>query len=227
MSGKKCGICYTFIMINLTLEAVKDLFPNAAIRNYDKNQIVCYDGDKPQHIFFISQGHVRYYDIDERGNDNILHINGPKNIFPMLYAFGIADEVKGFYAAIDKVEVISVPLNDFHKVMETNIEFSNTLVRWFLGEIEQLVYRINSFEKTDARVKIMYALKYLAINYGHSDQEWQKLDFPVTQQFIADFTGLARETASSAMHGLEKDQVIRKGKLRTLEVKQKELDSLA
>lgn len=214
-------------MINLTLEAVKGLFPQATIRKYDKNQIVCYDGDKPNNIFFISQGHIRYYDIDERGNDNILHINGPKNIFPMLYAFGVADEVKGFYAVIDKVELISVPLDDFHKVMETNIEFSNTLVRWFLGEIEQLVYRINSFEKTDARVKIMYALKYLAKNYGHPAQEWQKLDFPITQQFIADFTGLARETASSAMHALEKDQIIRKGKLRTLEIKQKELDNLA
>lgn len=226
MSSKKCGICYTFIMVNLAFQEVKDLFPNAAVRNYERNQIICYDGDKPHHIFFISQGHIRYYDIDERGNDNILHINGPQNIFPMLYAFGIADEVKGFYAAIDKVEVMCVPLDDFHEVMKTNIDFSNTLVRWFLAEIEQLVYRLNSFEKTDAQVKIMFALKYLAKNYGHTAGEWQKVDFPVTQQFIADFTGMARETASAALHSLEKDQIIRKGKLRTLEVKQKELDKL-
>lgn len=227
MSSKKCEICYTFSMKSLTLQAVKDLFPKSTTRHYDKGQIICYDGDRPQHIFFISEGHVRYYDIDERGNDNILHVNGPKNIFPMLYAFGIADEVKGFYGAIDKVEAICVPIDDFHKVMETNVEFSNTLVRWFLGEIEQLVYRINSFEKTDAQVKILYALKYLATNYGHPAGEWQKVDFPVTQQFLADFTGLARETASAALHHLEKDQLIRKSKLRTLEVRQKELDRLA
>jgi CRP-like cAMP-binding protein len=120
-----------------------------------------------------------------------------------------------------------VPIDDFHEVMQTNIDFSNTLVRWFLGEIEQLAYRINSFEKTDARIKVMYALKYLATNYGHPDQEWQKLDFPITQQFIADFTGMARETASSAMHALEKKEVIKRGKQRTLEVKQSELDKLA
>jgi CRP-like cAMP-binding protein len=226
MPIKKCRICYTFYMTNLTLQAVKELFPRANTRHYDRNQIICYDGDKPQHIFFIIKGHIRYYDIDERGNDNILHINGPKNIFPMLYAFDVADQVNGFYAAIDKVEVLSVALDDFHKVMRTNIDFSNTLVRWFLGEIEQLAYRINSFEKTDARIKIMYALKYLATHYGHSDQEWQKLDFPITQQFIADFTGMARETASSAMHQLEKDKVIKRGKLRTLEVRQEALDSL-
>jgi len=214
-------------MTNLTLHAVKELFPRSTVRNYDKNQIICYDGDKPQHIFFIIKGHIRYYDIDKRGNDNILHVNGPKNIFPMLYAFDVADQVNGFYAAIDNVEVLSVPLDDFHKVMQTNIDFSNTLVRWFLREIEQLAYRINSFEKTDARIKIMYALKYLATNYGHADKEWQKLDFPVTQQFLADFTGLARETASSAMHGLERDKIVRKGTSRTLEIKQDALDKLA
>ena len=214
-------------MVNLTLDGIKDLFPQATIRTYSKNQIICYNGDKPQHIFFVSRGHVRYYDIDDRGNEKILHINGPKNIFPMLYAFKIVNEVKGFYSAIDKVEVISIPLKDFHKVIETNIEFSNTLVRWFLGEIEQLAYRINSFEKTDARDKIMYALKSLAINYGHPANEWQKLDFPITQQFVADFTGLARETVSSAMHELEKEKILKTGKLRSLEIKQKELDKLA
>lgn len=214
-------------MTNLTLQAVKELFPRSTVRRYDKNQIICYDGDKPQHIFFIIKGHISYYDIDERGNDHILHINGPKNIFPMLYAFDVADQVNGFYGAIDNVEVLSVPLDDFHKVMQTDIDFSNTLVRWFLREIEQLAYRINSFEKTDARIKIMYALKYLATNYGHADKEWQKLDFPITQQFIADFTGMARETASSALHSLERDQIIKKGKLRTLEVKQTELDKLS
>ena len=111
--------------------------------------------------------------------------------------------------------------------MGTNIEFSNTLVRWFLGEIEQLAYRINSLEKTDAKVKIMYALKSLATHHGHASKEWRKLDFPITQQFIADFTGLARETVSSAMHELENDKVIKTGKLRSLEVKQSYLDKLS
>lgn len=214
-------------MINLTPQSVKDLFTQATIRSYGKNQIVCYNGDKPHHVFFVIKGYVRYYDIDERGNEKILHINGPQNIFPMLYAFGIADEIKGFYGAIDKVEVMTVPLEDFHHVMETNIEFSNRLVHLFLGEIEQLAYRISSFEKTESRMKVMYSLKSLAINYGHPSQEWQKLDLPITQQFIADFTGLARETVSLTMHELEKDHIIRTGKRRTLDIKRSELDKLA
>ncbi|HUD10116.1 MAG TPA: Crp/Fnr family transcriptional regulator [Candidatus Saccharimonadales bacterium] len=214
-------------MRNLTVESVKGLFPRSTVRRYDKNQIICYHGDKPQHIFFVLKGHVRYYDIDEQGNEKILHINGPQNIFPMLYAFDVTDEVNGFYCSIDNVEVLSIPLKDFHEVIKTNIEFSNNLVLWFLNEIEQLVYRLNSLEKTDSRVKILYALKSLALNHGQATDEWHKIGFPITQQFIADFTGLARETVSSTMHELEKDKIVRTGKLRSLEVKRKELDKLS
>jgi CRP/FNR family cyclic AMP-dependent transcriptional regulator len=210
----------------LTVETIKELFPRAGARHYGKNQIICYQGDKPQHIFFVLKGHIKYYDIDDNGNEKILHIIGPQNIFPMLYAFGVSDEIGNFYSTVDAVEVITVPLDEFHKVINTNIEFSNSLTRWFLTEIEQLVLRINSFEKTDSKLKIMHALKYLAINYGHKEKDWSQVDFAATQQFLADFTGLTRETVSNAMNELEKDGVVRTSTGRKIEIKSKELEKI-
>lgn len=219
-------MCYTISMETLTVEAIRKLFPSAGPRHYDKNQIICYHGDKPQYVFYVNKGHVKYYDIDEHGNEKILHINGPQNIFPMLYAFGMNAEINGFYGGIDKVELIAIPLDVFHKVIESNVEFSNQLVQWLLADIEQLAYRLNSLEKTEAKLKILYALKTLALNYGKPSDKWVKIDFPVTQQFVADFTGLARETVSSAMSNLEKEKILRTGKLRSLEVKQEELENI-
>lgn len=213
-------------MQKLTVESIRQLFPAAIVRRYKKNQIVCYQGDRPSNIYFVLSGHIRYYDIDDDGNEKILHINGPQNIFPMLYAFGISEEINAFYATIDEAELLAIPLSDFKKVAESDIKFANSLTRWFLTEIEQLSYRINSFEKTDARNKILFALKYLATNYGSSTNGWQKLGFPVTQQFIADFTGLARETVSTTMGELERDKVIKTGKQKIIEISRKELAAI-
>lgn len=210
-------------MKNLTEQSIRELFPAGGVRRYARNQIICYQGDKPQHVFFILKGHIKYYDIDENGNEKILHIIGPQNIFPMLYAFKVSPETGAFYATIDTVELITIPLQDFHKVIETNIQFSNTLTRWFLTEIEQLVFRINSFEKTDSRLKILHAIKYLAINYGEPAKTWRRINFTVTQQFLADFTGLTRETVSTTMNELEKDSIIRDSTNRCIEVKNSEL----
>jgi CRP/FNR family cyclic AMP-dependent transcriptional regulator len=208
------------------VESIQSIFPKVTLRRYAKNQIVCYQGDKPQYVFFVLKGHLKLYDIDDDGNEKILHIVGPRNIFPMLYAFGVNTEINGFYATIDAVEVMSIGLQDFHTAIETDIKFSNTLTTWFLTEVEQLVFRINSFEKTDSRVKIFHALKYLAVNYGHPIDGWQRLDFVTTQQFLADFTGLTRETVSTVMNELEKKNSVRFGKTHHLEIKDDALDSI-
>lgn len=213
-------------MKNLTVTSIRELFPHANVRHYAKNQIICYQGDKSHHVFFVLKGHIKYYDIDENGNEKILHIVGPQNIFPMLYAFGVTPEISAFYASIDAVEVIVIPIDEFRVATETNIDFANTLTRWFLTEIEQLVFRINSFEKTDSHLKIMHALKYLATNYGQTNGEWEQLNFTVTQQFLANFTGLTRETVSTIMNELEKDDITRCKKSSFLEIKKKELEKI-
>ena len=213
-------------MKKLTTSSIKDVFPKALVRRYDKGQIICYDGDQPQYVFFVAKGHVRYYDIDKEGNEKILHVVGKDNMFPMLFAFGVTEHVDGFYATMEAVEVVAVPLKDFNTLRQEDNQFSNDLTYWFLTEINQLVYRIASLQKTDARDKVLYALSYLASVYGHNVNGWQRLDFPITQQFIADLTGLARETVSNTMHELENDKLVKHRKSHQLDIKSSAINKL-
>lgn len=206
-------------MQTLPLAAIRQLFPKGLERTFAKDQIICYDGDRPASVFFILEGHVKYYDIDDEGNEKILHINGPGNVFPMLYAFKVAKEVRGFYSCIDKTTLLIVPAKEFLRTNSINLEFSNMLNHLFLVEIQELAYRLSALEKTDAKDKILFALKNLSRYYGHSKDHYIAIDFPITRQFMADYTGLARETASIAMSELGKDKIIRMGSQRTLEVK--------
>jgi CRP-like cAMP-binding protein len=221
-----CNIYYNCIVTNLTTAYVKSLFPKSKSRVYEKGQIICYQGDQPHHIFFVSKGHVRYYDIDKQGNEKVLHINGPNNIFPMFYAFGVTKEIDAFYSTLDKAEIMAVPLDDFRKAVKTDIQFSNALNKWFLNELNQLAQRLSSLEKTDAHGKVLFALKYLAINYGEPTGTWQQINIPTTHQFLADFTGLARETVSSIMQEIENSKIIRLGTGRRLEIKRRELQEI-
>ena len=213
--------------MKLTVSSIQTLFPKAIKRHYHKGQIVCYDGDRPQHIFFIASGHIRYYDIDKEGNEKILHIIGKDNVFPMLYAFRVTDYVSGFYATLDETEILAVPLNEFQQATKTNVELSNALTKWFLGEINQLVFRVSSLQKTDARDKVLHVLAYLATEHGKRTGDWQQLGMPITQQFVADLAGLARETVSTIMHSLEKEKLIRTHKPHSLDIRAKVVDELS
>ncbi len=137
----------------------------------------------------------------------------------MIFAFGVEKQVRGFYSCIDKTRLLKVTMDDFHKVVKTNIEFTNMMLVWFLVEIQELSFRLNGQERTDARYKVLFALKNLSRYYGKADGGWMAIDFPVTRQFMAEYTGLARETVSIAMTELEKEKIIKPSKGRTLEVK--------
>lgn len=212
---------------DITLASIKELFPSAKSRTYAKGQIVCFLGDKPQHIFFVVKGHLKYYDIDEQGNEKILHIIGPDNIFPMMYAFGITKEVEAFYGTLEPTTILTVTMQDFQEAIKTNIDFLTKLTRWFLYEISELVYHVSSLEKTDSRGKIMHALKYICVHYSEPHGIWQKLNIPITHQFLADFTGLARETVSATMRDLTEEKLIRPSKGHRLEFKRCEADKIS
>lgn len=213
-------------MSGVTIASIKELFPSAKQRSYAKGQIVCFVGDEPQHVFFVVKGYLKYYDIDEHGNEKIMFLVGPDNIFPMMYAFGVSKEVQAFYATIGATTVLAVPLQEFKEVIATNIEFLTRLTRWFLSEIYELVYHISSLEKTDAREKILRALKYFCVHYSEPYGSWRRIILPVTHQFLADFTGLARETVSTTMHELAQEKLVRLGKGHKLEIKRCEIDKI-
>jgi CRP-like cAMP-binding protein len=213
-------------MKKLTIESFREHFPEARERKYGKNQIICYEGDRPHSVFFVVSGHIKYYDINEEGQEKILHIIGPHNIFPMLYAFDVAKDIDNFYAAVDNVVILTIPLDKFKHLIKTDVKFCHQLTQWFLTEIEHLVLRIGSLEKTDSREKTLHALKFLTMNYGQKDGEWEKLNFTATQQFLADFTGLTRETISSVLHDLEKEQAVKTTKGRLTAVRRTAIENI-
>lgn len=206
-------------MTKPSLELFRNLFPKGIERRYEKNQIICYEGDIPNSVYFILKGHVKYYDIDEDGNEKIIHINSTQNLFPMTVAFSVSESVEGFYSAIDDCLMLVVPINEFKQVVATNIELSNALNKLFILDSQEMANRISAMEKTDAKSKILYSLKSLSNYYSEQNDLWLSINFPVTRQFMAEYTGLARETVSITMTELEKDGVIRTGKQRSLEIK--------
>lgn len=209
----------------LTRREVLALFPNATEREYPAGQIVVYQGDEPSHVFYVAEGALKYYDIDQNGNEKILHIIGQQGLFPMFYAFGTYSEVHAFYSSLSDLKVILIPVDDFKLRAKNDPALSNILLRWFVHETQYIVQRIKSLEKSDARVKVMEALLYLASRHATSKRSgWHSVDFAVSQQFLGDLTGLTRETVSMALKDLEPEKLVRYPKQRDIEIHKERLE---
>ena len=57
----------------LTKEEMKQLFKISSFKQYKKNNILFFEGDKPQQLFLLLDGIVKVYKVDTKGSEIILH----------------------------------------------------------------------------------------------------------------------------------------------------------
>jgi CRP-like cAMP-binding protein len=181
-------------------------------RTYPAGQIIIYDGDAPNLVFFITSGAVKFYDTDSEGREKIMHIGGEGSLFPLFYVFENKDSVNGFYATIDETNVFCVPLEDFQNELKNSSDYAFRTLRWYAEEMDHLVSRVKSLEKSSAKHKVVQALNYLSDQHATTPKgqtKWSRINFPLTQQTLADITGLTRETVNITLKELETAKVAR------------------
>lgn len=209
-----------------TVNEIRQLFPQAIERTYEPGQIVIYDGDQPNHVVYVKSGAYKFYDIDSDGNEKILSIDGAGGIFPIFYTFEDKDHVDAFYSTLTTSTFLMIPMKAFRQVLNESSEASSRVLKWYAGQMDHMVMRLKSMEKSTARQKILEAFVYLSNQESimrQIDDDWSRVTFPLSQQSIADLAGLTRETVNVTMKEIETTGVMRSPRKLVLEINAKKL----
>ena len=188
-------------------------YPHATERTYGAGQIVIYHGDRPDHIMFVKKGAVKFFDTDADGNEKILHIGGPGSIVPLFYSFEQKDHVDAFYETITKTELFLVSLADFREKLRSSSQYTFEVLQWYAAQMDHIVLRLKSLEKSNAKQKILQALFYLSDQHAtrsSATSRWYRINFPLTQQTLGDLTGLTRETVNVTLKDKDLLKMVRK-----------------
>lgn len=205
------------------------MFPSAIERTYKREQIIIYHGDRPDYVMFIISGAVKFYDIDQDGNEKILHIGGPESFFPLFYSFEGKAHVDAFYTTLQRSRFLMIPLEEFGKKIKTDVEFTSQLLMWYAREMDHIVLRLKSLERSTAKQKLLQALVYLSEQHANTkvlSGGWHRVNFLLSQQTMAELTGLTRETVNMTLGEMQKLGVVRIPKKMTLEICKEKLDAL-
>jgi CRP-like cAMP-binding protein len=194
-----------------TVLDIKKRFSNALERTYAAGQVIIYDGDAPGFVHFVISGAVKFYDINSDGSEKIMHIGGKGSIFPLFYSFEDKKQVDGFYATIAETSVIMVPLANFRQELERSPDYAFQALQWYANEMDHLVQRLKSMEKSTAKQRVLQALLYLCDQHSITSQKtkWCRVSFPVTQQTLADLTGLTRETVNITLKDPDCEKLVK------------------
>ena len=208
-------------MKELTHNPLQPLLERAKLRSYPRGQIILYEGENPADAFIVKSGAVKIYDIDEDGNEKIIHILKTLGMFPVIFMFGNAGQTSTFYTTVVDSELYVLPRSEFEAQLARDPQLVLYCLKWFASEVQEIMKRMSSLEKSSTRSKLFATLSYLARHHADPPKSgWQRVRFPVSHQLLADMIGVTRESTTMVMKDMQKEKVVRTPKLGTLEINQ-------
>lgn len=195
------------------------LLKKARRKKISKGQILLYEGDVSMDAMVVKEGIVKIHDIDEQGNDKILHLVKRPAIIPFAFYSGQQIPTRWFYSALTNCELYFIPRQEMLDEIERNSKFALYLMNNFSLEMHEVLTRLGSLGKTNTRDKLIAALKFLATWHAAEKKNgWTRVTFPVNHQLLADMVGITRESAAIAMKELQRGKIVRNPRLTTLEI---------
>jgi CRP/FNR family cyclic AMP-dependent transcriptional regulator len=199
--------------------ALRDRVATARVKAIPKDQIILYEGDRPPQVFVLKRGIVKLYNIDDQGNEKILHLLKPASIMPLAFFSGDSTPTRWYYTALTDCEVYEIPKEALNNLMETDGKVAIYLVNQFSEDVHEVLVRLDSLSKTNVPLKLIAALWYLVACHGISQGKgWWRIPFTVNHQLLSNMMGVSRESTSLAMKSLLDSKVVRNPRLAVLEI---------
>lgn len=196
---------------------LSSLIDSARLKHVPRGQIIIYEGDEVAEILLLQNGIIKINDIDEQGNEKVLHILKPPAIMPL--GFPARATSKWFYTTLIDSDIYTVSREKVQQTMDANTELAAYLIRWFARETHELLVRLSSLGKTNTRDKLIAALKFLGVRHAIERRSgWRRVAFPVSHQLLADMVGVTRESTTLAMKELQDEHLVRYPRLTILEI---------
>ncbi|HJP81745.1 MAG TPA: Crp/Fnr family transcriptional regulator [Candidatus Saccharimonadales bacterium] len=196
----------------------------ARVRHVPGGQIILYADDIPKEVFILKSGIVKLYDIDDQGNEKLLHLVKAPAVVPFAFFSGTEVPLKWFYTTLTDCDMYVLGIDELHTMMHTDAALAELLMNRFSADVHELLVRLSSLGKTNARDKVLAALRFLLTVHAIERRSgWWRVTFPVSHQLIGDLCGITRETTAIAMKELQNETIVRNPRVTILEINKKNL----
>jgi CRP/FNR family transcriptional regulator len=182
-------------------QLVHEEFSKYPKRSYDKGQVLVFDGEELEYVYYLLSGKVRQYGITYRGNEVIINIFKPPAFFPMDRALNRTSD-NYFYKTEEPTELHLVPAGAAVAFLKSNPEVALDLLKRVYRGVDGLLGKMLQLMSGTAKSRLAYEIFIECRRFGdkQSDGSFQ---LETTESDLAARSGLTRETVSREMQKLK------------------------
>lgn len=191
------------------LKTLENFLKQHVVKHYQKGDVILQQDAEPPGVFAVKQGVVKTYNITANGEEKPIGFNTKNDIFPLGWTFGKTHRSQYYYEALGDCEIHSIPKSHLIDFLKNNADATYQMVNRCVRELLAHQMRINALGQSKASEKILHTIHYLALCFGRDVRtDIVEIPLPLTQQDVANFTGLTRETVSVELKKLATQKIL-------------------
>lgn len=161
---------------------------------YSKGEIVFREAAYPAGIFYIVEGKVKKYKVDNEGREHIIYVANPGELIGY-HAILAEDRYPDSASALEKSRIAFIPKEDFLNTLQQSAVLSKRLLKTLSHEFAVLTNGISVIAQKTARERLALQLIVLREKYKVNFQPGMPVEINISRDDLASIAGTARENA--------------------------------
>ncbi len=191
------------------MKAFANFLQQYHVKKYAKGELILVQGEIPPCVYVVKKGVIKTYNLTSRGEEKPITYDVRYESFPISWVFSKMAQAQFFYDAFTDVELYCVPRENYQRFLKQNPDVLYELHSFLVSRYVNMQTRINALEQSKAATKVVNTIHYLCLRYGKDIKEnLVRIQLPMTQQELANFMGLTRETTGIELKRLQREGVL-------------------
>jgi CRP/FNR family cyclic AMP-dependent transcriptional regulator len=195
------------LLASLSMKDKMTLSKKAAMRKASKSEVIYFPEDDSKSIYFLKQGKVKISNMSDDGKEMIIAILGQGEIFGEMALTG--EEKRDHIAEATEDAIICIlSISDLEELLESNPKFNMQITKLIGLRLKRIQSRLTSLCFKNAPDRIKAFIKDMADDHGRKIVDEVEIKLSLTHKDIANLTATSRQTVTTVLNELERDNVI-------------------
>jgi len=187
------------------LAALKDISADRKTRTFTKKEPIFYEGDELRSVYFINNGKVRTYKMNNDGKELVTGLQGPGSFLGHLAILEGGRSAESA-EALEDTEVAIIPREDLLALMYRDRDVSIRFIKMLTQEVHEKEKQLLDLAYASVRQRVAQALLRLRDRFSGDDPG--HLGVRISREDLATIVGTATESLIRTLSDLRGEGLI-------------------
>ncbi|BAQ16582.1 MULTISPECIES: Crp/Fnr family transcriptional regulator [Methyloceanibacter] len=203
------------VFAEMDVGELDDVIARAKAQRIPKGTAVFRQGEPTKSFFVLLHGRLKVVKVTPSGQQVLIRFVNPGDIYGIAKALSREDYPATATAVIDSVTLVW-PSDIWDEFMTSHPSMSLNVMRMMGDRLQEAHTRVKELSTEEVERRVAHTLLRLIAQSGRSTEEGVMIDFPITQQDLAQASGTTFHSVSRILSGWESEGLVTIGRRKVV-----------